>query len=70
MTEDLNIERNIRRIVEKLWYDVEKYPKVKDIYAVTGLSERTLYRYVNQYQFPRRKKIIRDSLKPQYQDEK
>lgn len=67
MTEDLNIERTIRRILELVWYDTNKYPRMADLYKATGMCERTVYRYAHRYGFPARKTIIRENLKPQYQ---
>lgn len=64
MEQDLNIERNIRRIIELVWYDTDKYPRMVDIYKATGLCERTIYRYAQRYGLPARKTIIRRNLKP------
>ena len=61
--QDLNIERNIRRIIELVWYDTDKYPRMVDLYRVTGLCERTVYRYAHRYHLPTRKAIRRNNLK-------
>lgn len=55
--EELNLERMTRNVIEKCWNDIQKYPKMEDIYRVTGLSERTVYRYAKRYNLPPRKTL-------------
>ena len=64
--QDLNIESNIRRIITMVWNDVASYPKLSDVYRVTGLCERTLYRYAKRYDLPPRKRLIRNLKETQY----
>jgi|LakMenEpi12Jul11_1017349.scaffolds.fasta_scaffold01849_3 hypothetical protein len=52
--EDLNIENNIVKILEKCWYDKERYGHVGDIALVTGLSERQVFRFARKYNFAKR----------------
>ena len=64
--QDLNIESNIRHIITMVWNDVATYPKLSDVYRVTGLCERTLYRYAKRYDLPPRKRLIRNLKETQY----
>ena len=64
--QDLNIESNIRRIITTAWNDVASYPKLSDVYRVTGLCERTLYRYAKRYELPSRKRLIRNLKETEY----
>lgn len=56
MTEDLNLHRMRLRIISKCWYDIERFPTLKDVAAVTGLCERTLHRFGRDNDLPKRTK--------------
>lgn len=59
--EDLNIERNVVRILRYCWYNTDKFPTVPHISEITGLPERMLYRYAHSNSWPRRKDIKKEN---------
>ena len=56
MEEDLNLYRMRVRIVTKCWFDMTRFPKIKDIVAVTGLAGTTLLVLSKQLNLPKRTK--------------
>lgn len=54
MEEDLNIERMKLRVISKCWFDIGRFPTLKDVAKVTGLSERTLHRFGRDNNLPSR----------------
>ena len=54
MEENLNIYDMKVRIVKKCWYDINRFPTMKDICNATGLTERTLHRFARDNDLPRR----------------
>ena len=56
MQEDLNIERMKLRVISKCWFDIGRFPTLKDVAKVTGLSERTLHRFGRDHNLPSRTK--------------
>lgn len=52
--EDLNLYRMKVRIIKECWFDKRRFPKLKDICDATGLTERTLHRWVHDLDLPKR----------------
>jgi hypothetical protein len=52
--EDLNLHRMALRIIKKCWFDINRFPTMKDVANATGLSERTLHRWGKDHNLPRR----------------
>jgi len=52
--EDLNLQRNVQRILTKCWTDRGKYPNSASIQFALGISERSIYRLVRFFGLPRR----------------
>jgi len=46
--EDLNIARNIERILKYCWYKVEKYRSVERISQVTGMPQTRIIRFATK----------------------
>ena len=55
--EDLNIENNIRSILNKCWFDLNKFKTVTDVAAAMGINERVVHKWVKKYKLPNRKKL-------------
>jgi len=53
--EDLSIHNSKIKIVERCWYDLEKFPTVKEISDATGFSSRNLHNFVKDNNFKQRK---------------
>lgn len=67
MQEDLNIERMKLRVISKCWFDINRFPTLKDVAKATGLSERTLHRFGRDNDLPSRTKgNIRNYILKQY----
>jgi hypothetical protein len=56
MEEDLHLYRMRVRIVTKCWFDMKRFPKIKDIIAATGLAGTTLLILSKQLDLPKRTK--------------
>ena len=41
---------------KKIWFDVNKYPKIDDMIIATGYSKRSIYRIAKQLDLPNRSK--------------
>ncbi len=54
--EDLNLHRMKLRIVTRCWFDKERFPTIKDIADATGMHERTLHRFAQDNNLPKRTK--------------
>ena len=53
--EDLSIHNSKIKIIERCWYDLEKFPTMKEIVDATGYSERNLFRFAKDNNFKKRK---------------
>jgi len=56
MEEDLHLHRMKIRIITKCWFDMKRFPKIKDIIAATGLAGTTLLILSKQLDLPKRTK--------------
>lgn len=65
-TEDLNLEHMYIRELAKMWNNIQKYPTILDVSKNSIWSERSIYRLINKYKFPknREEKIIIENLIP------
>lgn len=59
--EDLNLERNIFKIIEYCWYNRKRFETVEDISRVTKLSVRTVSRIAYSHNLPHRYFIHKDA---------
>lgn len=59
MEEDLNLERNIFKIIEYCWYNKKRFPTIDDIAKVTKYSSRTITRIASNHKLPFRQNISR-----------
>ena len=59
MEEDLNLDRNIFKIIEYCWYNKRRFPTVDDIAKVTKYSPRTITRIASNNSLPYRHTISR-----------
>ena len=62
--EDLNIERNLEKLLRKAWNDIAKYPTMKQLADAVLVGERTLYTYAKKYHWPNRGAVVVDMFKP------
>jgi len=54
--ENLSIPLMIETRFKKIWFDVNKYPKIDDMIIATGYSKRSIYRIAKQLDLPNRSK--------------
>lgn len=54
MEEDLNIERNVFKIIECCWYNRKRFKTIEDIAMVTKASPKTIYRIARDNNLPYR----------------
>lgn len=59
MEEDLNLDRNIFKIIEYCWYNKRRFPTIDDIAKVTKYSARTITRIASKNDLPYRQNISR-----------
>jgi predicted transcriptional regulator len=59
--EDLNLERNVFKIVEYCWYNKKRFNTIEDIASVTKISTRTITRIAYNNNLPFRQTIHKDA---------
>jgi predicted nucleotidyltransferase len=57
MEEDLNLERNILKIVKYCWYNKRRFHTINDIANATKYTKKMLRRIAEKYDLPDRKTI-------------
>jgi len=57
--EDLNIQNHVLKMVEKCYFDTEKYKTICDVAKKLEVSERFIFRFANDNNFKQRKKSKR-----------
>lgn len=59
--EDLNLERNVFKIVEYCWYNKKRFSTIEDIAKVTKVSPKTIARIAYNNNLPFRQTIHKDA---------
>jgi hypothetical protein len=58
--EDLNIYRNISRILEYCWFDIERFPSVEDIAETMGYCTRHVSTLARMNNLPHRGMVTKE----------